>query len=56
MFSTLDFAGLVVAASMILAPMSMMLTDRDQGFSMNPETSSSDNMDDLARMPLKPST
>jgi hypothetical protein len=55
MFSALDFVGLVVAALMVLAPMSMMLTDRDLGRN-NPNTSASDTMDDIARLPLKPST
>lgn len=56
MFSALDFVGLVVAALMVLAPMSMMLTDRDLGRVNNPNTSASDTMDDIARLPLKPST
>jgi hypothetical protein len=37
-------AGLVVAPLMVVAPMSMMLTDRDRSLSDDPSTSASDTM------------
>jgi hypothetical protein len=56
MFGALNFAGLVVAPLMISAPRSMKLTDRDPGLSDDPNISASDTMNDVARLPYKPTT